>query len=297
MILIDFSQVILASIMVNLGKELENPNENVGGMIRHVFFNVILSYRKQFPNHGEIVLCMDSRNGYWRKDFFKHYKGDRKRNRDKSKLDFEYIFKVLGEFKQELHENFRFKIVEVPKAEADDIVATLCKYLQDNELVSEGLFDSVPQEIVIVSSDQDFFQLQKYKNVKQWSPMKKKYIKPDVSIEKFMIEHIVKAGDDAIPNILSADNCISEQIRQTPIKKAVLERFLAGGKDACQNDLEKRNWERNETLINFDFIPKEVEKAIIDEYIAYTPSGSKMKMMAYMTKWKFKQLFERLGEF
>lgn len=297
MILVDFSQVILSSILVNLGKELENPGQDVGGMIRHLFFNSLLSYKKQFKDCGDIVLCMDSRTGYWRKDYFPFYKGDRKRGREKSKIDFEYVFKILDEFRAELKDTFRFKIIMVDKAEADDIIAVMCKYTQDNELITEGLFDSTPQKTVIISSDQDFFQLHKYKNIQQYSPMKKKLVKPEVSIEKFMIEHIVKAGDDAIPNILSADNCIAEQIRQNSVTKAVLERFLTMGESGCENDTQRRNWKRNETLINFDYIPTEISYRILNEYITYEPRGSKMKMMSYMTKWRFKQLFERLGEF
>ena len=55
-------------------------------------------------------------------------------------------------------ENLPYKMIEVYGAEADDIIATLCKHFQD-------------EKIMIVSGDKDFIQLQTYPNVKQYSPI------------------------------------------------------------------------------------------------------------------------------
>ena len=43
----------------------------------------------------------------------------------------------------------------------------------------------------------------------------------------FLTEHILK-GDksDGIPNILSNDDCLDLGIRQTPLRKPVLEKYL-----------------------------------------------------------------------
>jgi hypothetical protein len=133
--------------------------------------------------------------------------------------------------------------------------------------------------------------------VEQYAPRKRKKIKPEVPLDKFIIEHIVKAGDDAIPNIHSNDNCIAEQIRQTPIRKATLDHFLEWGQDGCKTEQERRNWKRNQTLIDFEFIPKDVESEIIKAYIEYEKKGSRNKIMNYLIKNRCKQLVGELGEF
>jgi 5'-3' exonuclease len=158
--IIDYSQTIISAVSV-IAKDLKG--DNAADLIKHCALNQILKLKKKF---GTLVFAVDSRKGYWRRDKFPAYKGQRKHERDKNDfLDFELVGRVMDEFKQELIDNFQYKIIEVPKAEADDIIAVISKYHLDNELETSGLFEE-PQEIVIVSSDKDFHQLLKYKHVK-----------------------------------------------------------------------------------------------------------------------------------
>jgi 5'-3' exonuclease len=296
MIIVDFSQVVLSGIQVNLGNDAKTDNPNAKGLIKHMILNFFLSFKKKFgKEYGDIVLAMDGRN-YWRKSVFPHYKAGRAKAREKSALDWEFIFNTINEIKAELRENFLYKIVEVEGAEADDVIATLVKYYQTNELVNTGLIEE-PQPIMIISSDGDFVQLQKYGNVKQWTPMKKKLVKPEGKVEHYIIEHICTAGDDGIPNICSADNCFVDGIRQTSFRKARLPEFFTKGIDACKDETERRNYQRNQILIDFDYIPDHINKKIIDAYTGYTIAGSKNKIMNYMIKNKMKLLMEHIGEF
>ncbi len=295
MILIDYNQVSINAVLSAFaGESLVASDDNISA-IRHLVLSSLVSYKKKFKEFGDLVICCDSKN-YWRREIFPFYKGDRKRNREKSKVDWKFLSGTLDTIKQDIKDNFRFKVIEVDRAEADDIVAILCKWSQENYTTQIGMMDK-PKDILIISEDMDFFQLQKYKNIKQWAPRKCKYISPDVPLREFVIEHIVKASDDAIPNILSNDNCIAEQIRQTSIKKEYLQKFLEKGRNACETDQEKRNWNRNQRLIDFDFIPPDIEKSIVDTYIEYEISGSKSKIMSYLSTHRCKQLFEHIGEF
>jgi hypothetical protein len=302
MILLDFSQVALNSIQGVLSDELSNPNDDSADMIRHTIFNALLKYKSQFKEYGEFIICCDSKP-YWRKSIFPHYKGDRKLAKEKSKLDYSFIYKVLDEFLIELRDNFKWKIITTKGAEADDIIAVLCKYSQTELLVQDGIFESSPQPIMIISSDHDFFQLQKYKNVKQFSPIMGKLVKPDCSISEYLITHIVKASDDNIPSIMNADSwaaarCLGASIRAKPVTKAILERYISGGgRAACLDDFERSNWDRNEMLIDLDKIPKKIEDSILSAYIEYEVRGTRNKIMTYLTKHRFKQLFSRLSEF
>jgi len=114
--------------------------------------------------YGEIVLCCDNKR-YWRKEVFPYYKAGRKKAREKSDLDWHLIFDILGRLKEELKENFPYKVIDVDGAEADDIIGTLVPRYANSE------------KVLILSSDGDFLQLQKWgSNVKQYNPALKKFI-------------------------------------------------------------------------------------------------------------------------
>jgi hypothetical protein len=297
MILIDYSQVALAAILT-FQRELKGTESEVKNLIRHVTLSTIKSYKKKYgKEYGDVVICCDGRK-YWRKEFFEYYKGMRKSNREKSDLDWGLIFDTLSEMRTDLVKYFPYKVLHIDRAEADDIIAVMTKYVQENELVQEGLVEE-SQKILILSSDKDFKQLQLYPNVKQWSPMQKKYVTATKQeIIEYKIEHIVK-GDagDGVPNILSKDNVFMEGERQKPMSAKRLQEFFDNGFIACKNDEERRNWHRNATLVDFDFIPEDVSKTIIDSYLNTKPTGDKMAIMQYLIDHKCRLLLDELEDF
>jgi len=297
MILVDYSQVALAAILT-FQRELKGSEAEVKNLIRHVTLSTLKSYKKKYgKDYGELVICCDGRK-YWRKEFFEFYKGMRKSNRDKSDLDWKLIFDTLSEMRTDLATHFPYRVLHVDRAEADDIIAVMAKYLQENLLVQQGLVEE-PQNILILSSDKDFKQLQLYNNVKQWSPMQKKYITAtQKEITEHKIEHIVK-GDtgDGVPNILSKDTVFMEGERQKPMSAKRLQEFFEKGFDACKNDEERRNWHRNATLVDFQFIPTDVSEEIIKAYINTQPSGDKMTIMNYLIEHRCRLLLDELEDF
>ena len=297
MILVDYSQVALAAILT-FQRELKGTESEVKNLIRHVTLSTIKSYKKKYgKEYGELVICCDGRK-YWRKEFFEQYKGMRKSNRDKSDLDWKLIFDTLSEMREDIAKHFPWRVIHVDRAEADDIIAVMSKWLQDNQLVQEGLVEET-QKVLILSSDKDFKQLQLYPTVKQWSPMQKKYITASKQeIRDFMIEHIVK-GDtgDGVPNILSKDDVFMVGERQKPMSAKRLAEFIDKGFDACKNDDERRNWHRNATLVDFQFIPEDVQKSIVDTYLSNKPNGDKMTVMNYLMEHRCRLLLEELEDF
>jgi hypothetical protein len=297
MILIDYSQVALAAILT-FQRELKGSESEVKNLIRHVTLSTIKSYKKKYgKEYGEIVICCDGRK-YWRKEFFANYKGMRKSNREKSDLDWGLIFDTLNEMRQDIAQHFPWKVMHIDRAEADDIIAVLTKHLQENELIQQGLVEE-PQKILILSSDKDFKQLQLYDTVKQWSPMQKKYVTATQrEIIEYKIEHIVK-GDagDGVPNILSKDDVFMNAERQKPVSAKRLQEFFDNGFTACRNDEERRNWHRNSTLVDFQHIPDDVSKMIIDSYISNKPTGDKMSVMNYLMEHRCRLLLDELEDF
>ncbi len=279
MIIIDMNQITVASLMMHLNMtKSKEPDEN---MVRHMILNSVRMYRSQFTEeYGEVVLAYDSKH-YWRRDFFPNYKASRRKGREKSDLDWDAIFEVLNKIKAEFKDNLPYKYLEVYGAEADDIIATLVK--------------NKKEPIMIVSGDKDFIQLQKYSDVKQYSPILKKYVNgynPDTYIK----EHILK-GDtsDGVPNVLSPDNTFVDGLRQKPLTKKKIENWLNANIDDLPDEV-KRNYQRNETLISLDKIPSELETEI-NEVFDNAPCGNRSKLLNYFIQSRLKNLTETIGEF
>ncbi len=301
MILVDYSQVALAAILT-FQRELKGTESEVKNLIRHVTLSTLKSYKKKYgKEYGELVICCDGRK-YWRRDVFEFYKANRKKMRDNSDLDWHLIFDTLNEMRQEIASHFPWRVIHVDRAEADDIIAVMTEWVQNNELVMEGLVEE-PQKVLILSSDKDFKQLQlapfSSGNVRQWSPMQKKYIQAtSKEILEFTVEHIVK-GDtgDGIPNILSKDDVFVTGERQKPVSSKRLAEFIERGVDACRTDEEKRNWNRNAVLVAFDNIPEDVKESVIDTYLSNKPKGDKMTVMNYLMEHRCRLLLDELEDF
>lgn len=302
MILIDYSGVALAN-MFAFSADMKKGMDDEGkakaiNTLRHTVLTTIKYYKQKFgKEYGDIVICCDGRN-YWRREVFQYYKANRKGAREESDLDWKLIFDTLEQIRIDLINNFPYKVVLVDRAEADDVIAVLTKWAQTNELTTQGLFEA-PQKILIASADGDFVQLHKYDGVRQWSPQQKKYV-ASKNLTHFMREHILKAGDDGIPPITCPDDFYvnKEKYGKAPaIRQARLEKFLAEGRDACANDTEKAGWDRNQRLIDFDFIPEDVSQAIIDNYTSQTVKGNKSLIMNYLIRHRCRLLLDDIEGF
>lgn len=204
----------------------------------------------------------------------------------------------MSELRQDLIEHFPYKVINVDTAEADDVIACLSKYTQDNELTQDGLYDA-KQKVLIVSADKDFIQLQKYDNVRQWSPMQKKFVQgSQKEVKEYTVQHIVKGDSgDGIPNILSKDDTFITGDRQKPISSKRLVEFFDKGIDACKTDEERRNYQRNQMLVNFESIPETLYNTIISTYQNQTPKGDKNSIMNYLIKHQCRLLLDDLEDF
>ena len=287
MIIIDMNQISLASLMMHLNMtKTKEPDEN---MVRHMILNSVRMYRTMFhEEYGEVILTYDSKH-YWRRDFFPQYKSNRKKGREADGKDWDTIFEVLNKIKAEIKDNLPYKFLEVYGAEADDIIATICKHSQTEKDRSKN------EKIMIISGDKDFIQLQKYLNVKQYSPILKKLVNGS-NPETYIKEHILK-GDtsDGVPNVLSPDNTFTDGLRQRPLGKKKIEVWLDMDISEFKDEV-KRNYQRNEKLIDLSKIPNELENEILTEFRG-APHGDRSKLLNYFIKSRLKNLTETIGEF
>jgi len=279
MIVVDMNQISVASLMMHLHM---NKGELEEDMVRHMILNSVRMYRTMFnEDYGEIVLAYDSR-AYWRKEIFPQYKSNRRKNREEDDKDWDSIFGVLNSIKEEIKEFLPYKVVEVYGAEADDVIATLCKHYQS-------------EKVMIVSGDKDFIQLQKYDNVKQYSPITKKLV-DGVDPKVYIKEHVLK-GDksDGVPNVLSPDHTFTDELRQRPLTSKKLESILAQDIDELDDEI-KRNYQRNDKLINLDNIPKTLESEILNSFNEAS-YGDRSGLLNYFIEKRLTSLTENIGEF
>ena len=281
MILVDMSQIMMANIMMQM--HMSKKSEPEEDMVRHMVLNSLRMYRTRFLSEfGEMVLCYDSKH-YWRRDYFPEYKHSRRKNRGTDDKDWDSIFECLNNIKDEVKTHMPYKSVEVYGAEADDIIATLCS--------------EYAEEIMILSGDKDFIQLQRFPNVKQFSPITKKYVNGE-NPDRYIKEHVFK-GDtsDGVPNVLSPDNTFVDGLRQKPMTKKKIEAWIDHDfEDVAPSDEVKRNYQRNLKLIDLTYTPKEISGEILETY-RESPSGDRSQLLNYFIKKRLSILTESIGEF
>jgi len=273
-----------------------NPNAELNeDLIRHMVLSSILFYKKRFGKlYGEMIFCADSKK-YWRKDVFKYYKASRKKNRERSGFDWVTIFDTLDKMKLELRKNFPYKMIEVEGAEADDIIGVLVKASQSE----------IPRtKVLILSSDRDFMQLQRFDNVFQYSPIAKKMLHTSDPIG-YCYSHIM-SGDagDGVPNILSPDDVfIVDGERQKQCGPKKVEKWMKiinedGVEDflKTQSEAFRKNWFRNKQLVDLKHTPEHIEISILEEYDK-EPEGARRKLLNYFIKNKLRNLMESMSEF
>ena len=281
MILIDFNGLAVGTVVMN---KMEADED----MVRHMILNQLRMYNKKFrDDYGQMVICCEGRS--WRKGFFPEYKANRKTTRDESSLDWNEVFRLINMVTDEIREHLPYKVVRVETAEADDIIGALAEYT--NEFGKN-------EPVMIVSNDKDFLQLQKYSNVKQYSPMKKKEIREEHP-HKYLVEHICKGDSgDGIPNINSADRTFVDGGRQTPVRQALIDTVVSNcdALDQVLSTEQLRNYHRNRRLIDLAAMNEAVREDIINTYES-VKAASKMKVLNYLIKKRCKMLIECVEEF
>lgn len=281
MILIDYSQIALANIIVQ--------KLNDESMIRHMILNSIRMYNKKYRDeYGELVICADGMNT-WRKEYFPEYKANRRKNRDNSDQDWNEIFRILHLVRDEIREYLPYKVIHLDGVEADDVIGTLTMRTQEF---------GQDEPIMIVSSDKDFIQLQKYNNVKQFSPIQKKMV-TDNNPRMYLFNHIMRGDSgDGIPNVLSADDTFVSEGKQTPLRQVKINEWLDASdrlREVMPEDIY-RNYQRNKTLIDLNDIPEEVQESIINSYEEQSKTPN-MRVLNYLIKKRCNNLIEVVEEF
>lgn len=290
--LIDLSQITLATIMATYE---EGDKINVEQM-RHLVLSTLKFNALKFKKEGytEIFICVDNaKKGYWRKSVASYYKANRSISREANEWDWEGIFNGLHTVVDEISENLPYYVINVDHAEADDGIAVLTEY-----------FSKLNYKIMIVSSDGDFTQLHKFPNVRQWSPIQKKFVVP--KIDPYMDKLIKVVKGDKKDNVASikvrGDFHTTKQPgeRSPSVYKKELDALsLLLTDEEIKSVLPEDQWNRfkeNRILIDFDYIDENIKQEILKCYTEYK-LPKRNKIYSYFVKNGLVKLINEINNF
>lgn len=291
MIILDLSQIMMANVAVMMppikkGTIITREDLPDLGLLRHQVLNSIRGYNHRFSDEfGELVIATDS-GSYWRKDIFPYYKANRKKNREESQIDWSYIYENFNIIRDEVQRYFQFRVINVDKAEGDDVIGALCHE-----------FGNTPEKILIVSGDRDFLQLQSYMNIQQFHPIQKKFMMEN-NPEAYLKEHIIRGdSSDGVPNFMSPDDKFITGERAKPVSKKNLEIWLKQDPEEFCDEVTIHRYKRNDMMVNLWNIPKEIQEKIIEIYNSEGEKKPEGDLLSYFMKSKLKHLLSDIGQF
>jgi len=283
-IIVDYNGIAISSVVV---QKLAIEED----LIRHFILNTLRMYNKKFrKDYGQMVIACDSST--WRREYFPNYKFKRREGREKDeveKANWDEIFRIINTVRDEIQENLPYRVVKVDGAEADDIIGALA--LETQEF---GKHD----DVMIVSADKDFVQLQKYKNVKQYSPMQKKFV-TEKNPNTYLFEHVLKGDSgDGVPNVLSGDDVFVTGDRQSPVTRKKIDHWSENAQnlESVMDADTYRNYMRNKKLIDLEEIPNDLYTEIINTY-ENQEDTPKNRVLKYLISKRCKNLITDIEDF
>ena len=249
MILIDFSGILHRAVHTSR-TEME---DNIG-FVEHKILTMVKNVVSMFggSKQNPVVLAIDSKPT-WRAKFYQEnkpvypeyenetYKG--KRTRDES-IPWDEIYEMNNKVLEALKLHSDYHVVAVEECEADDIIAVLAKDCFKRK-----------ETCWIVSSDKDFKQLQNEPYVTIYDPLKQAFV-PQIDVVRFKEIHCM-IGDKS-DNILAIKPRLGEKTAEKLYP--MLTETLATNPDM------REKYKFNQNLIDFDFIPENIQINILENW-------------------------------
>lgn len=242
------------------GQRVMTPNQIIGASLVQTFNSMQKYYNKYNPN---IVVCAFDQGSSWRKKYTqsedclsgKIYKANRRNSLTPAqKRMYDIFFEFANEFQQLLTDHSHIVCLSCNGLEADDLIAGLCQYRQNN--------------ITIISTDKDLIQLLKHQHVTLVDPVKdtqQTLEKWNNDADYFMFEKCFRG--DTGDNVQSA----YPKIRSTKIQKAYEDPYLF---EQLMNDtfVDHRNvtlkvrdiYEENKLLMHLEYQPDIIKNLIFE---------------------------------
>jgi len=330
MIVVDFSHLGHRNLYtaISLAKPKKSNKKYITDefmpMFYHLMLNSLRYISRKFPNN-EIVLAIDGKNN-WRKEIYPDYKSHRKKNRDESDIDFNEYFNKLEAFINILDKCFPYKVLKVDGVEADDIIAVLSKKIHDVIIVTSDkdmkqcllynakMYDPIKQkeindsleniqlfkDIHILIGDkgdnvpsvkegleysQDFIKFLKESNVFVYDVEKLEYEYKDL-FEKLKCEFQEKYPEkDIYKKARFGEKTALKFLKENHLQEALL------------NKKFRYNYKRNQTLIDFDFIPEDIQEKIWKAYLEKEVNYNGQCIQKFLLKFNLNEQFMNMNDF
>jgi 5'-3' exonuclease len=211
--------------------------------------------KKTFDD-STVIFCMDSpKENVWRNELMKGYKADRcdlsAKTNFKPAFNETYtkiIPKIIKENKDKIHK------IRLDKLEADDIIAVICKHYEKKH----------PEEkVYLISGDKDFLQLGRdnliFINYKSKKPVT---LTPEEAKEQLKLKILNGDCSDNILTIFPKDRKLLSLKR----RKELIENEDKLKEYLDENPEIKEKYKINCKMIDFNFIPKDLQKEILKQF-------------------------------
>lgn len=289
---VDFSQLVISTMMATF-----KPDEKITvDFMRSLCLNTLrANVAKNKRLYPTIVICVDNaKDGYWRRDFAYYYKKTRAEKREESGWDWNTIFEGMALVVQELKDNMPYIVVDKTKTEADDTIGVLTNYVVEKHPSCQ---------ILITSSDGDFTQLHKFKQVKQWSPMMKKWVTCKHGSPRNDLRFKIVKGDkkDCVASINVRSDYYFTQEEGERAKsistKNLLDPILNSDDPlSLLTEEQKARYIENEILLDFDKIPDSIRDPIIDQF-ENGEIAPRRKIYPYFVSKRLVKLLDAINDF
>lgn len=250
-------------------------------LLAYMIFTIMYDFVIQCTEHLEpgdtvdVVLALDSKDGYWRRDIYPPYKADRTEKRAADGIDWPRAYAEFDKLTDAVDCFTPWKVVRVSQCEADDVIYAL------SELHQTMHPDSV---VIIHSGDSDYLQLVS-DNVLLYSPMQKEFVDfPHVcslsggkvlcaSPAEYLDYAIItgQGGKDNVYNIKTPTDWDASSGKRKPgCGVAAARKMMASpeGLEAClKNNGLWENYKRNRQLIDMRELPSWYMRNISDAYL------------------------------
>lgn len=264
-------------------------------MIFTIMYDFVVQCTEQFEpgDTVDVVLALDSRDGYWRRDLYQPYKADRAEKRAADGIDWPRAYAEFDKLTSTIDAFTPWKAVRASKCEADDVIYALSQLHQAEN----------PDSIVIIhSGDSDYLQLVSDK-VLLYSPIQKEFVDfPHVcslsggkvlceSPAEYLDYAIItgQGGKDNVYNIKTPTDWDATAGKRKPgCGIAAARKMMASmeGLETClRNNGLWENYERNRQLIDMCALPNQYVEAIKAVYSAMDTRRTDMESLLSVYVW------------
>lgn len=294
----DISNLLYRTFFVNKKED----DETIAGLATHMALNTLNKYYKQFKPH-KVVMVFDRSS--WRKAYAAsdetftstEYKGSRKAKRDAmtptETAKYQRFLNHLREFESLMTEHSSIVTLAENELEADDLIAGFVQKMTPEH------------EVILVSTDSDFAQLLKHKNLTIISPETGKPVTLEDfnnDPEYFLFVKCIRG--DKTDDVMSAFPRVQQKrlhkaYYEDPYEMTVIMETKWTDKDKVEHTV-KNIYNENRVFIDLSMQPDHIKQLIgevLNRELSKEKKFSFFHFMKFLGKYDLKKVADNIDQF